>query len=197
MSPLPTEAPSAEPSPPVEVAAGCFLKGSELPERKPKPPVVAQDLQDRLPLLGYFSEPAAYVGSGITEGLGLGYVNGFISCTGADPEHIRYGAVSVGSTLGVIPMAAQVDGWTGPQLADVLLHGYVPAEQRATMREARHNGWTYRWSDWNIGIAASRDTVYWFQPFCCVDVGEDAEDLPTFREIIEEYLELINDRPAR
>jgi hypothetical protein len=188
--------PSAEPSASVEVAEGCFLEGAELPERKPTPPIVAKDLRDRLPYLGYFSEPGAYVGSSITEGLGVGYVNGFIACTGADPDHIRYGAVSVGATLGVIPMAAQVDGWTGPQLAEVLLYGYVPAEKRADLQLATHDGWTYWFADWHIGIAASSDTVYWFQPFCCVDVGEDAEDLPTFQEIIEDYLDLINDRPA-
>jgi hypothetical protein len=42
----------------------------------------------------------------------------------------------------------------------------------------------------------SDDTVCRMQPFCRVDVIDDQADLPTFQEIIWDYLDLTNDEPA-
>ncbi len=189
---------SAAPAESFNVAEGCFLEGAQ-ETAEPKPsiePIVAEDLRDRLFSLGVFSEPIAYVGSSYQDGLGLAFVRGFAACTGADTSAIRFGAVEGGATLGIIPMAAQVDGFTGPQLAEVMVRGFLTDEQRVEIRTDRHRGWVYRWLPTGIAVTASADTVYWFQQFCCVEVGEDTSDLPTLTEIFHDYLDRINDEPA-
>ena len=194
-SPSPT--PSAEPTHVTAVAEECFFEGLQQPAAAGEQGelVAADDLRARLPTLHSFFAPEAYVGSSLTSSLGGAYVNGFEACLGADPATIRWGTTRGSDTLGVILFGAQVDGYTGPELADVIVEGSFPPNDPATLRTAEHGGWSYRTNDGGFAVTASADTVYWMQQFCCVDPGPDAE-LPTFDEIIHVYLDAIIDEPA-
>ena len=180
-------------TPAVAVEQGCFAEGMRLPQGQPTDPIVAEDLRSRLPFLSALSDANAWVGSSLTTGLAGAYVNGLEVCLDVDPATIRFGHVSVGTTLGVMPMAAQVDGFTGPELADVIVAGLLTPDEIALLSTAEHDGWTYRFVDWKLAVTASDDTVYWMQPFCCVNV---IADLPSFEGIIREYLDATVDEPA-
>jgi hypothetical protein len=196
-SPTASPNPSATAAADISVAAGCFTKGIRQPEGEPVQRIEAPDLANRLPFLSALSDRNAWVGSSLTAGLEGAYVNGFETCLDADPATIRWGHSTVGSSLGVIPMGAQVDGYTGPQLAEVLIGGFLGPEQFAALETREHDGWTYLYvPDWSFAVTASADTVYWMQSFCCVDVMDDDAELPTFEEIIEHYLDNIFDKPA-
>jgi hypothetical protein len=202
-SPSPTAEPSGEPraSPsatPIGILPeGCFSEGFLVPSAEEElEPVVVPNLRDRLPLPHpWLSTPYAWVGSSLTDGFGEIFVNAFAACTGVDPSAIRYGAVSGGLTSGVLPQAIQVDGFTGPELADTLVEGYLWPQQIAELRTGTHDGWSYRYVDWFIAVTASADTVYWFWVFpCCY--GNEGEDRPDFRDVVHEYLERVDDEPA-
>lgn len=194
-SPSPSPTASAEPTHVTTVAERCFFTGLGRPAESPPADVVASEgLAARLPDMGGSLPPEGYVGSSLTSSVGGAYVNGFEECLGVDPATIRLG-MTRGGRLGVILFAAQVDGYTGPQLADVIVDGTYPPNDPATLRAAEHDGWTYRTNDVGFAVTASDDTVYWMQEFCCVD-PDPGVDLPTFEEIVREYLEAIVDEPA-
>lgn len=197
VTPSNSATPSATAVGDVAVTNRCFIEGMQQPEGEPMEPVEAEDLASRLPWLSPMSDRNAWVGSSLTSGFGGAYVNGFEVCLGADPATIRWGRSGLGSVLGVLPMAAQVDGFTGAELAAVLIEGLLPAEQLAALETREHDGWTYRYvPDWGFAVTASADTVFWMQAFCCVDGTDDDAELPTFEEIIEHYLDETHDEPA-
>jgi hypothetical protein len=201
--PSPPPTPTAYPTPSLMAASpsggavteGCFFEGLGQPEVEGTEPIVAEDLAARLPLLDPVAEPGAWVGSSLTSSLGGAYVNGFEACLGADPATIRFGTTRGRNTVGIALLAAQVDGYSGRELADVMVAGAHPDADMETLRVREHAGWTYRTSDAGFAVTASEDTVYWMQQFCCVDPGPDA-DLPTFDEVVRDYLEAIIDEPA-
>jgi len=196
-SPIPTASaePTESPPPaayPGALPDGCFTDGFLAPSPEEPPGlIVAPDLRDRLPLPHWSSEPYAVVGSSDPDL----FVAAFAACTGADPATIRFGGVNGGSTHGVIPFAIQVDGYTGWELADIFIDGYLFPEQRAELQTGEHDGWTYRWLDWSIAITASADTLYWMWVAPCCYEGGDGQR-PSFEAVIDSYLELINDEPA-
>lgn len=193
-SPSPSPTASAEPTHVTTVAERCFFTGLGRPAESPPADVVAAEgLAARLPDIGSYP-PEGYVGSSLTSSVGGAYVNGFEECLGVDPATIRLG-MTRGGALGVILFGGQVDGYTGPELADVIVDGTYPPNDPATLRTAEHDGWTYRTNDVGFAVTASDDTVYWMQEFCCVDPDPGA-GLPTFDEIVRDYLEAIVDEPA-
>ena len=98
------------------------------------------------------------------------FVSAFAACTGADPATIRWGGVNGGLTSGTFPQAIQIDGFTGPELAQIFVDGYLHPEQRAALEVGQHAGWTYRYLDKLIAITASPDTLYWYWVWpCCYE----------------------------
>lgn len=198
-----TSEPSASPSPasrtspspsPQQVAAGlpegCFSDGF-LREGEWTDPIIAEDLLRRLPVPSYWSEPQALVGSSANSL----FVSAFAECTGADPATIRWGSVNGGLTSGTFPQAIQVDGYTGPELAQILIDGYLHPEQREALDVGHHAGWTYRYLDATIAITASADTVYWYWVWpCCYEGPLFTEH--TFVDVVHQYLDLTNDVPV-
>jgi hypothetical protein len=170
---------------------GCFSEGL-LHEGEPADElIVAEDLQRRLPLPGLWSEATALVGSSANSL----FVSAFAECTGADPAEIRWGTVNVGLLEATAPQAVQVDGYSGPELAQILVDGYLHPQQRAALETGQHAGWTYRYLDKTIAITASADTVYWYWVWpCCYEGPLFVER--TFVDVIHEYLDLTYDDPV-
>ena len=204
-APTPTASPSRQPTPspdptleaePPErsgIPEGCFSDGLQRESDAPAEDlIVAEDLQRRLPLPGNFSEPHAWVGSSANEL----FVSAFAECTRADLATIRFGTVSGGLTLGAIPFAIQIDGYTGAQLAPILLDGMFHPEQRESLVIGHHDGWAYLMHESGFAVTASADTLYWIQLFCCVDITDPDADLPSFTDIVHDYLDRIDDEPG-
>jgi len=186
--PTPTHAPEGGGLP-----EGCFSDGLEREsDAPPEDLVIAEDLERRLPLPGVFSEPHAWVGSSANEL----FVSAFAECTGADPATIRFGTVSGGLTLGAIPFAIQIDGYTGAQLAPILLEGMLHPEQRESMVIGHHDRWAYLMHESGFAVTASADTLYWIQLFCCVDIMNPDAELPSFKDIVHDYLDRTDDEPG-
>ena len=153
-------------------------------------PIIAEDLLRRLPIPSHWSEAYAMVGSSAN---GL-FVSAFAACTGADPATIRYGVVQGGLISATMPLAIQVDGFTGPELVQILIDGYLLPEQRAALEVGTHAGWTYRYLDGQFAFTASPDTVYWYWvPPCCIEGNPFIEH--SFVEAVHQYLDLTNDVP--
>ena len=194
-SPSPVATASASPDPSLVPAQaglpeGCFSEGLVREDDAAREPIIAKDLQRRLPLPSYWSEPTAVVGSSANRL----FVSAFAACTGADPAHIRWGGVNGGLISGTFPQAVQVDGFTGPELARILLDGYLHPEQRAALEVGHHAGWTYRFLDERFAVTASRDTVYWYWVWPCCYEGPLFQE-QSFVEVIHTYLDLTNDDP--
>ena len=170
---------------------GCFSEGLSH-EDESNEPIVAEDLLRRLPVPSYWSEPVAYVGSSANRL----FVSAFAACTGADPATIRWGGVNGGLTSGTFPQGLQIDGFTGPELAEILLDGYLHPQQREALETGHHNGWTYRYLDRQFAIIASADTVYWYWVWPCCYEGPIFVD-HTFVDVIHEYLDLTRDVPTK
>ena len=184
MSPVPSPSASTDLSG-VGLPPGCFSDGLSR-ESEVKEPIVAEDLQRRLPVPHWSSEAVALVGSSAN---GL-FVSAFSACTRADPANIRWGTVSGGVEM--IPQAVQVDGFSGAQLAEIMLAGYLPPEHRVALEIGRHAGWTYLYLDQQFAITASADTVYWYWvPPCCYE-GPIFTD-HTFVDVLHRYLDLTRD----
>jgi hypothetical protein len=198
-SPRPSPTPSPSPSPTGSAARdgwiphGCFRDGlSQEVEGPPGELIVAEDLKRRMPLPSHWSEAYAWVGSSANEL----FVSAFAACTGADPATIRVGTVSGGLTLGAVPFAIQVDGYTGAELVPILLDGYFHPEQQDVLVTGHHGDWTYVMHEEGFAVTASADTLYWIQVFCCVDIMDPDADLPSFKDIVHDYLDLTNDEPG-
>ena len=177
--------------------AGCFDIREATEEDQPAEMVVAEDLRDRLPIPDpVFSEPMAYVGTSLTSGLGAAYLDALEACIGADRASMRFGWTQGGSTLGVIPMGLEVDGYSGWQLAVIAIDGnaLIP-DLRSRLEIGEHDGWTYLYSPDGFAVTASAETLYLMQMFCCVDPGVGSE-LPTFEEVINDYLDRTRAEPA-
>jgi hypothetical protein len=176
-------------------AEGCFKTGSERQAAADAvEPIELPELAARLPDFSAHTDPEAYVGSSFTGGLGAAYVGGFAECTGVDESGIRFGHSTIGAVMGVVPMAIQVDGVTGPELVEILI-GALPAENVRLLRDGEYEGWSYRFTE-GFAVTASPDTLYLMQQFCCVDVMDENADIPTFEEIVLEYLSRFVDEPA-
>lgn len=139
----------------------------------------------------------AFVGTSLADGtIGGGYLAAFKSCSGADLANMRFGWVQFGETLGVIPMGVEIDGYTGWELAAMMIdENALDPELRSRLTLGEHDGWDYLYTE-GLALTASSTTLYIMQGFCCVDVGGDTADLPTFPEIINDYLDRTNDSPA-
>jgi hypothetical protein len=173
-----------------DLPEGCFSEGL-VREGEWTDPIVAEDLLRRLPVPDRWSEPQALVGSSAN----TLFVSAFAECTGADPAAIRWGSVNGGLLEATFPQAIQVDGYTGPQLARILVDDYLHPEQREALEVGQHAGWTYRYLDRTIAITASADTVYWYWVWpCCIEGPLFAER--TFTDVVHTYLDLTNDMPV-
>jgi hypothetical protein len=180
-------------------APGCFAISVNTEPRKPGALITAQALQDRLPKLDApRSEPEAYVGTSLGVGtLGSAYLDAFQACTGADLGNMRFGWVDQGTKLGIEPMGVEVDGYTGWELAAVLIddNAFDP-DLRSKLGVREHAGWDYLSTE-GLSVTASETTLYIMQTFCCVESTGDEANTPTYDEVVRDYLERINDAPAR
>jgi hypothetical protein len=160
--------------------------------------VTAQALRDRLPKLdGPRSEPEAYVGTSLVDAtLGSAYLDAFQACSGADRGDMRFGWVDGGTTLGVVPMGVEVDGYTGWELAAMLIDGNAfDPNLRSKLAVREHAGWDYLSTE-GLTLSASESTLYMMQSFCCVESTGGDTEVPTYDEVVHDYLERINDSPA-
>jgi hypothetical protein len=158
--------------------------------------VVAEGLRDRLPIPHpVVSEPMAYVGTSLTSGLGAAYLDALEACTGADRASMRFGWTQGGSVLGVIPMGLEVDGYSGWELAAFAIDGnaLIP-DLRSRLEVSEHGDWIYLFSPDGFAVTASTETLYLMQMFCCFDAG--AGDLPSFQEVVNDYLDRTRAEPA-
>jgi len=190
-APTLTTTPSVTPEPmTAHLPDGCFSEGLAR-EGEWTDPIVAEGLLRRLPVPHWSSEPQALVGSSAN----TLFVSAFAECTGANPAAIRWGSVNGGLIEATFPQAIQVDGYTGPQLAQILTDGYLHPQQREALEAGQHAGWTYRYLEGTIAITASADTVYWYWVWpCCIEGPLFAER--TFTDVIHTYLDLTNDTPV-
>jgi hypothetical protein len=190
-TPIATASPGPTPEPiTAGLPEGCFADGF-IREGDWTDPIVADGLLRRLPVPHWSSEPQALVGSSANSL----FVSAFAECTGADPAAIRWGSVNGGLIGGTFPQAIQVDGYTGPQLAQILVEGYLHPQQREALEEGQHAGWTYLHLDQTFAVTASADTVYWYWVWPCCYEGPLFSD-QSFAEVVETYLDLTNDEPV-
>jgi hypothetical protein len=160
--------------------------------------VTADELRDRLPLLpSAFAERMAYVGDSLpAASLGRAYLGAFASCTGADLSTMRFGWVDGGTTLGTIPLAVEIDGYSGWDLATIWVQGNASSPNlRRELSLGEHDGWQYLYVE-GLALTAGATTLHIAQQFCCVDWFGDPADIPSFEEIVDGYLDVTPDSPA-
>ncbi len=193
--------PTPEPSPSTTEAAavepGCFDLTASTGTPAPMPSMVpTATLRNRLPILDpVFSQRMAFIGSSLTDGgIASIYVSAFQACSGAGRASIRFGWVKGGEDAGVVPMAVEINGYSGWQLAAMMIDGNAqdPA-LRSRLTLGAHHGWEYLYTD-SLALSASSTTLYIMQAFCCVDAT--GTDTFSFEQVVNDYLDRTNDTPA-
>ena len=196
-----SDTPTPEPSPSASVAAavepGCFDLTASTGTTAPMPSMVpAEELRNRLPILSpAFSQRMAFIGSSLTDGgIASIYVSAFQACSGAGRASIRFGWVKGGEEAGVVPMAVEINGYTGWQLAAMMIDGNAQDPTlRSRLTFGAHHGWEYLYTD-SLALSASSTTLYLMQAFCCVDATRT--DTFSFEQVVNDYLDRTNDTPA-
>ncbi len=158
--------------------------------------VPAEELRSRLPILDSpLSQRMAFIGTSLTDGgIASIYVSAFQACSGGGRASIRFGWVTRGEIAGVVPMAAEITGYSGWELAAMVIDGNAqdPA-LRSELTFGAHRGWEYLYTD-SLALTASPTTLYIMQAYCCVDATR--ADTYRFDEVVNDYLDRTNDSPA-